>query len=172
MTKQTLGMAALVAIIFMALAFIYRGPQPDAPPPGSPTAPPPAAVASKPETAGKPQEPTAAPVPKPDEKVKVETLKAGSGAAPKDGQLVSLNYRLTLQDGKEVDSSYKRGKPFEFTLGQHQVVPGFEHAVLASKVGGKVRATVPPGLGYGESGQGPIPGNSTLIFEIELIGAQ
>ena len=98
----------------------------------------------------------------------VETLQAGSGASPKATDSVKVHYRGTLQDGREFDSSYKRGQPTSFPL--NRVIPCWTEAVQLMKPGGKVRITCPPQLAYGASGAGGvIPPNATLLFEIELV---
>lgn len=103
------------------------------------------------------------------EQLKIEDVRVGTGAEAKTGDVVKVNYLGTFTDGKKFDSSYDRGDPFEFTLGKGEVIPGWDRGVLGMKVGGKRRLTVPPELAYGPQGYGPIPANSTLMFEIELL---
>jgi FKBP-type peptidyl-prolyl cis-trans isomerase len=103
--------------------------------------------------------------------LKVEDLIEGKGAAAKSGDKVSVRYVGVLYDNnKEFDSSWKRGKaPFELTLGQGQVIPGWDQGLLGMKVGGRRRLTIPPDLAYGAQGQPPtIPANSTLVFDVDL----
>lgn len=96
---------------------------------------------------------------------------AGAGAAPKPGDIVSVNYTGTLTNGTVFDSSYKRNQPFKFPLGQGQVIKGWDEGIALMKQGGKARLTIPPELGYGARGAGGvIPPNATLIFEVELVG--
>jgi FKBP-type peptidyl-prolyl cis-trans isomerase FkpA len=98
----------------------------------------------------------------------VETLQAGSGTTPKATDTVKVHYRGTFPDGREFDSSYKRGQPTSFPL--NRVIPCWTEAVQMMKPGGKVRITCPPQLAYGASGAGGvIPPNATLMFEIELV---
>jgi FKBP-type peptidyl-prolyl cis-trans isomerase FkpA len=98
----------------------------------------------------------------------VETLQAGSGASPKATDNVKVHYRGTFPDGREFDSSYKRGQPTSFPL--NRVIPCWTEAVQLMKVGGKARITCPPQLAYGERGAGGvIPPNATLVFDIELV---
>jgi FKBP-type peptidyl-prolyl cis-trans isomerase len=105
----------------------------------------------------------------PSGELKIEDETVGSGAEAKTGDTVSVNYVGTLQDGTKFDSSYDRNQPFDFTLGSGQVIKGWDQGVVGMKVGGKRKLTIPPDLGYGAQAQGPIPANSTLIFEIELL---
>ncbi|MDD5145247.1 MAG: FKBP-type peptidyl-prolyl cis-trans isomerase [Candidatus Pacebacteria bacterium] len=105
------------------------------------------------------------------EELKIETLRQGTGAEAKNGDNVRVDYIGTLEDGTKFDSSYDRGMPILFTLGNGSVIKGWEMGILGMKVGEKRRLTVPPDLAYGESGYpGVIPPNATLIFEVELIG--
>jgi FKBP-type peptidyl-prolyl cis-trans isomerase FklB len=97
-------------------------------------------------------------------------LKEGSGRSPKAGDMVSVNYRGTFIDGKEFDSSYKKGKAAELQV--DGVIPGWTEALKMMKEGSKWQLFVPSELGYGQRGQGPIPPNSALIFEIELISVK
>jgi FKBP-type peptidyl-prolyl cis-trans isomerase len=97
-------------------------------------------------------------------------LTVGKGAEAKTGSTVSVHYVGTLADGKEFDSSRKRGKPFVFTLGQGGVIRGWDQGVVGMKVGGKRKLVIPPQLAYGPNGRPPvIPPAATLTFEIELI---
>lgn len=95
-------------------------------------------------------------------------LKAGDGAKPAASQTVKCNYRGTLIDGKEFDSSYKRGEPAEFPVGQ--VIKGWTEALQLMPVGSKWQLFIPSDLAYGQNGAGQMIGpNATLIFEIELL---
>jgi peptidylprolyl isomerase len=97
-------------------------------------------------------------------------LADGSGAVPQAGQTVKVHYIGTLEDGTKFDSSRDRGRPFEFTLGAGQVIKGWDEGIASMKVGGRRQLVIPPDLGYGARGIGPIPPNSTLIFDVELMG--
>jgi len=97
-----------------------------------------------------------------------KVVKSGTGQTPKATDVVQAHYRGTLLDGTEFDSSYKRGKPSEFPVGR--VIPGWTEALQLMKVGDKWVLYIPADLAYGEGGQGPIPPNSTLVFDIELVG--
>jgi FKBP-type peptidyl-prolyl cis-trans isomerase FkpA len=97
-----------------------------------------------------------------------ESLQEGAGNTPVATDTVKVHYRGTLMDGKEFDSSYKRGEPIEFPL--NRVIPCWTEGVQKMKPGGKARLTCPPAIAYGERGAGGvIPPNATLQFEIELI---
>lgn len=95
------------------------------------------------------------------------SLKEGSGASPSATDKVKVNYRGTLIDGKEFDSSYAAGKPAEFRL--DQVIKCWTEGVQKMKPGGKAQLVCPPDIAYGERGSGIIPANATLVFEVELL---
>tara|TARA_Y100001968_G_C19345240_1_gene711696 strand:- start:543 stop:1154 length:612 start_codon:yes stop_codon:yes gene_type:complete len=100
--------------------------------------------------------------------LKITDIIIGEGEKAIPGKSVSVNYRGTLEDGNEFDSSYDRG-PFTFPLGSGKVIKGWEEGVEGMKVGGKRELVIPSELGYGSRGIGPIPPNATLLFEIELL---
>ena len=103
--------------------------------------------------------------------VKVLHTTAGTGANPKASDSVKVHYRGTLADGKEFDSSYKRGAPATFPLSR--VVPCWTEGMQKIKVGGKATLTCPPATAYGERGAGGVvPPNATLTFEVELIAIE
>ena len=97
-------------------------------------------------------------------------LTNGTGAVPAASDTVSVNYRGTLLDGTEFDSSYKRGQPASFLVGG--VIRGWTEALKTMPVGSKWKLFIPSELAYGEQGNRGIPPNSTLIFEVELLGIQ
>ncbi|MFL6583452.1 MAG: FKBP-type peptidyl-prolyl cis-trans isomerase N-terminal domain-containing protein [Chthoniobacterales bacterium] len=96
-----------------------------------------------------------------------KVLKEGSGATPKETDTVKVNYRGTLTDGTEFDSSYKRGQPASFPV--NGVIKGWTEALMLMKPGAKYQLFIPAGLAYGPRAVGGIPANSTLIFEVELL---
>lgn len=99
----------------------------------------------------------------------IEDLVVGTGAVAAAGDTVTVHYVGTLTNGQKFDSSYDRGQPFPFRIGAGQVIAGWDQGVPGMRVGGKRRLTIPPSLGYGSQAVGPIPANSTLVFEIDLI---
>jgi peptidylprolyl isomerase len=96
----------------------------------------------------------------------------GTGAEAVAGKKVTVHYTGTLTDGTKFDSSLDRGQPFSFTLGAGQVIKGWDQGVAGMKVGGKRQLTIPPDLGYGAQTVGTIPPNSTLKFDVELLGVE
>lgn len=96
----------------------------------------------------------------------------GTGESPSPGKLVRVHYTGWLENGTKFDSSVDRGQPLEFPIGVERVIKGWDEGVMTMKVGGKRKLIIPPDLGYGARGVGPIPPNSTLIFEVELLGVR
>lgn len=97
----------------------------------------------------------------------------GEGESPQPGQKVIVHYTGTLTDGTKFDSSIDRGQEFSFIIGKGNVIQGWDEGVASMKVGGKRKLIIPPKLGYGERGAGAkIPGNSWLVFEVELLGIE
>ena len=104
-------------------------------------------------------------------------LRVGTGAEAQTGRAVTVNYTGWLYDasrpeskGTQFDSSLSPGRtPFTFTPGAGQVIGGWDRGVPGMRVGGQRRLIVPPELGYGSRGQGPIPPNAALVFDIELL---
>lgn len=107
-------------------------------------------------------------------KVDLEILEEGTGAVAELGDMVSMNYTGWLWEdgakGAQFDSSTKTGRPFKFTLGAGQVIPGWDKGIEGMKIGQKTRLIIPPVMGYGARGSGQkIPPNSTLCFDVELV---
>nr|WP_245310436.1 FKBP-type peptidyl-prolyl cis-trans isomerase [Bradyrhizobium valentinum] len=103
--------------------------------------------------------------------------KVGTGASPKAGQTCVMHYTGWLyengQKGKKFDSSVDRNEPFEFKIGQRQVIAGWDEGVASMNVGGKRTLIIPPALGYGARGAGGvIPPNATLMFDVELLAVK
>jgi len=102
--------------------------------------------------------------------IEKEDLVEGTGPAAKKGDRVSVNYTGRLLDGTQFDSSFDRGVPFEFVIGEHQVIEGWDDGVVGMKKGGKRRLKIPPHLAYGRTGSPPKIGpDATLMFEIEML---
>jgi peptidylprolyl isomerase len=109
--------------------------------------------------------------------LQITDSKVGTGATPRRGQICVMHYTGWLYEngvkGKKFDSSVDRNEPFEFPIGQKQVIAGWDEGVATMKVGGKRTLIIPPELGYGARGAGgAIPPNATLIFEVELLGVK
>lgn len=102
----------------------------------------------------------------------VQDVVEGEGARADSGDVVTVHYVGRLPNGNTFDSSRERDQPFEFALGYGRVIPGWDQGVVGMKVGGQRRLVIPPGLAYGASGTGPIPGNATLVFDVELLDVE
>ncbi len=105
-----------------------------------------------------------------DTGLQYKVMTMGDGAKPAATDTVKVHYRGTLLDGTEFDSSYARNEPISFAL--NRVIAGWTEGVQLMPVGSKFMFYIPPGLGYGAGGGGPIPPNSTLIFEVELLAIE
>lgn len=99
-------------------------------------------------------------------------IKEGTGLTPRLGQKVIVHYIGSLENGTIFENSYEQKKPIEITLGETDIIKGWQEGLLTMKAGGKRRLIVPPELGYGSRSIGKIPANATLIFEIELLKAE
>jgi FKBP-type peptidyl-prolyl cis-trans isomerase len=101
-------------------------------------------------------------------------IRVGNGAEAKEGSRVRVHYTGWLTNGKKFDSSVDAGTPFDFRIGNGEVIKGWEEGVAGMKVNGKRQLRIPPALGYGAEGTpgGPIPPNATLIFDVQLLNVQ
>lgn len=106
------------------------------------------------------------------EKMIVDDVVLGVGDEVVTGDRVSVHYIGTLQNGQQFDNSYNRSTPFSFVVGDGKVIPGWDQGILGMKKGGKRVLVIPSDLAYGKSGFGPIPGDATLVFAIELVSIE
>ena len=129
----------------------------------APTASPaPAKAAGPDQTTGKPKSTASG--------VEYWDTKVGTGKEATTGRNVTVHYTGWLTNGKKFDSSRDRDEPFDFVLGGHQVITGWDEGVVGMKVGGKRQLRIPPAAGYGSRGAAPvIPPNATLVFDVELL---
>jgi FKBP-type peptidyl-prolyl cis-trans isomerase len=104
--------------------------------------------------------------------IEIYDEQVGTGAEAVAGKTVSAHYIGTLTDGTKFDSSVDRGQPFEFPLGAGRVIKGWDIGIAGMKVGGVRRLVISPELAYGAQAIGPIPANSTLIFEVQLVAVK
>jgi len=103
--------------------------------------------------------------------LKYTDVVVGTGATPQRGQMISVNYTGTLENGTKFDSSYDHGGPYTFPIGMGRVIKGWDEGLMSMKVGGTRKLVVPGRLGYGPAGSPPnIPPNATLLFDVELVG--
>jgi FKBP-type peptidyl-prolyl cis-trans isomerase FklB len=105
-----------------------------------------------------------------DSGLQYEILASGSGATPGSTDTVRAHYHGTFEDGRVFDSSVERGEPIDLPV--NGVIAGWTEALQMMKEGDKWRLIVPPELGYGANGVGPIPGDTTLVFEVELLAVR
>lgn len=102
-------------------------------------------------------------------KFEIQDIRLGKGKEALKGTQVTVHYVGRLKNGQKFDSSRDRGRPFTFVLGENQVIQGWEKGILKMREGGIRKLVIPPELGYGNQAVGPIPPNSTLYFEVELL---
>ena len=166
----TLGALALagslaLAVVFTGCTALTEPPAPEGVATEAPaTAAPPASTAPAPTAAPSASAPAA-----PEAPLSVTTTAQGKGPGAKNGDKVRVHYTGTLQNGTKFDSSRDRDKPFDFVLGQGQVIKGWDQGILGMKVGEKRKLVIPPGMAYGAQGRPSIPPNSTLLFDVELL---
>lgn len=98
-----------------------------------------------------------------------EDTVVGTGATAVSGDTLTVHYIGSFLDGRVFENSYNGGQPFTFRLGAGQVITGWDQGIPGMRVGGKRRLTIPPSLAYGSQGRGPIPPNTAIRFEVELI---
>ena len=99
----------------------------------------------------------------------VQDLLEGEGARADSGDIVTVHYTGWLPTGRKFDSSRDRDTPFEVAIGYGRVIDGWDQGIVGMRVGGQRRLVIPPAMGYGAQGTGPIPGNATLVFDVELL---
>lgn len=169
-TTATISVVAVIAIIIMVVALITSpgtravvAPTQAAASNSSGGSPDPTAIALATQAVGSDVQTTAS-------GLKYRVITEGTGAKPTASSTVTVNYRGVLPDGTEFDSSYKRNQPATFSVGG--VIRGWTEGLQLMSVGSKYVFTVPPELGYGAQGNGPVPPNATLIFEVELLSIQ
>lgn len=104
--------------------------------------------------------------------LRYEDIVVGTGASPQPGQEVAVHYTGMFDTGAKFESSLDSGQPIRFKIGVGQVIKGWDEGLMTMKIGGKRKLVIPPQLGYGARRMGPIPPNSTLVFEVELLSAQ
>ncbi len=167
------GAATAAALYSIAFAAIFDAGSAQAQTAGAPK---PATPMTSPQT--RPSTPMTAPKPvtTPSGLTIIDT-KVGSGATPRAGQTCVMHYTGWLyvngKKGDKFDSSRDRGQPFEFKIGAHQVIAGWDEGIASMKVGGHRTLIIPPSLGYGSRGAGGvIPPNATLIFDVELLAVK
>jgi len=102
-------------------------------------------------------------------KMIVDDVIIGTGEAVKIGDIISVHYIGTLQNGQQFDNSYVKGAPFTFKVGAQKVIAGWDEGVVGMKVGGQRILVIPASMAYGDKGSGPIPGGATLVFAVELL---
>lgn len=160
---------AAAAIIAMMVGGSGEAPETEAPPAGASAS---VSGAASPDTGSSAAAMPVAPASS-SGKLVIQDIRPGAGKEAKAGNTVTVNYVGTLTDGTKFDSSYDRGAPFSFILGQNMVIQGWEQGLIGMKVGGKRKLVIPSSLGYGERGAGALIGpGATLVFEVEMLGVK
>lgn len=149
MTRDmTIALAVVAGLIVVALFFYFRGGPSQNPDSAIPTLPGSVALEGG---------------------LIIQDVVVGKGAEARTGSVAVVHYVGRLENGTQFDSSLDRGEPFGFLLGSGHVIQGWERGILGMKVGGRRVLVIPASLGYGDRAVGPIPANSTLIFQVELL---
>lgn len=102
----------------------------------------------------------------------IDDVTVGTGPAVEKGDTLTVHYIGTTQDGVKFDSSYDRGQPFVFTVGEGKVIAGWEEGLIGMKAGGSRILVIPPDMAYGNRQVGAIPPNSPLVFRVDLVGIE
>ena len=157
--------AALVVVVLIVLIFFLSGKRPPLSGSSTPTSPAGPSVVTSSTTSGS--------VTTTADGLQITDVKVGTGTVAEAGDTVTVNYVGSFPDGQVFDASADHGMGgFSFVLGAGEVIKGWDEGVLGMKVGGERKLVVPPELGYGPSGLGPIPPNATLDFDITLLKVQ
>lgn len=166
--KTSFIIALIIVIIIAVLGYWYLSKIPKIPDSIAPTTPPAPAQAPVPQPSSGQNPP---PSPANTSQIQVAILREGTGEGAKNGDTVTVNYTGMFLDGKVFDSSIPRGQPFVFKLGAGQVIQGWDSGLVGMKVGEKRKLVIPPELAYGSrgAGNGAIPPNATLVFEVEML---
>ncbi|MBI2056095.1 MAG: FKBP-type peptidyl-prolyl cis-trans isomerase [Candidatus Sungbacteria bacterium] len=167
--KVSFVIALIIIIAIAALGYWYLSRVPEIPNIAAPTPPAPApapAPTPVPQPSG-----GVTPPPANSSQIQVTILKEGAGEGAKKGDTITVNYTGMFLDGKVFDSSIPRGQPFVFNLGAGDVIQGWDAGLVGMKLGEKRKLVIPPELAYGSrgAGDGAIPPNSTLVFEVEML---
>jgi FKBP-type peptidyl-prolyl cis-trans isomerase FkpA len=176
--QRFMGLAAIAALLVCAGCQTAEQAEPTQPPAAAP-----AATVEEPAEGGDEEidvvnaartlgTPSDEPVVTTESGLQYIDVKVGEGEAAVAGDDVSVHYTGWLVNGTKFDSSKDRGRPFAFPLGGGRVIKGWDEGVAGMAPGGIRKLIIPPELGYGPRGAGPIPPNSTLIFEVEFLGTE
>lgn len=102
-------------------------------------------------------------------KIVATDITIGNGEEVKEGDNVQINYIATLQNGQEFDNTYKKGSALSFTIGDESIIEGLSEGIVGMKVGGQRVIIIPADKAYGREGYGPIPGNATVVYAVEVV---